>query len=145
MSKALFCFAAALGQSFRPGKKILYKAQAGILHVLGNLCQQVNQVLINLQVVGLGGFHQTVDRGTGLCTVDGVKDVPVGSTNSKGPDGSLYRRIINGNFSIFQEYPQIFFLVHTVLQTIFCFLTDDTGKVLGRNTFSFHIEIILAM
>ena len=72
MGKALFCFAAALGQGLRPGKKILYKAQAGILHVLGDLRQQMNKILINLQVVGLGGFYQTVDRGTGLCTVEGV-------------------------------------------------------------------------
>ena len=81
MAKALFCFAAVLGQGLRPGQKIFYKVQAGILHVLGDLRQQVNQILINLQVVGFGGFYQTVDHGTGLRSVDGINDVPVGSAN----------------------------------------------------------------
>ena len=128
MGKPLFCLAAALRQGLRPGKKILYKAQSGILHVLGDLRQQMFQILINLQVVVLGGFHQAVDRGTGLCTVDGVNDVPAGPANGKGADGSLCRRIINGDLAVFQKYPQIFYWFMLYFRPSFVFSLTIPGR-----------------
>ena len=68
MAKALFCFAAVLGQGLRPGKRILHKVQAGILHVLGDLRQQGTQILAELQVVGFAGFRQAVGSGADRCT-----------------------------------------------------------------------------
>ena len=77
MDKMLFCFATALGQVLRPRKKILDKGQICIVHVFGNARQQIFQMFVNLQLVVLGGFYQTVDRGTGLRSVVGINDVPV--------------------------------------------------------------------
>ena len=79
------------------------------------------------------GFHQTVDHGTGLRSVDGIHDVPVGSANGERTDCPLCGRIINGDFTVFQKYPQIIFPIHAVSQTILVLLTDDTEKVLGMN------------
>ena len=53
------------------------------------------QVFVDLQVVGLGGLYQAVDNRTGFGTVDGVNDMPVGSTSGERPDGSLRCGIVD--------------------------------------------------
>ena len=73
------------------------------------------QILVNLQIVGLGSLHQTVDGCAGFGTVDGVNDMPVGSTNGERPDGTLRCGIVDRNIPILQEYFQVFLLVYTVV------------------------------
>lgn len=133
MLHVLFGFTACLPEYFRPGQQILYKGQTRIVHVLGNFRQRIFQILIDIQIVGLGGFHQAVDHGTGLHSVDGTNDVPVGSANGERPDGPLCSRVINGDLSVLQKYLQIFFLIYAVLQTVFRLLTANTGNVLFMN------------
>ena len=82
-------FPAFLREDFRPGKQVFQEVQAGVVHMLWNLRQQMLQIFVDLQPVRLGRFHQAVDNSTGLSTVDGVNDVPVGSSNGKGTDRTL--------------------------------------------------------
>ena len=77
-------FPAFLREVFRPGKQVFQEVQTGSLHMLRYFCQQMLQIFVDLQPVRLGRFHQAVDNSTGLSTVDGVNDVPVGSSNGKG-------------------------------------------------------------
>lgn len=90
-------FPAFLRKTFRPGKQVFQEVQAGIVHILRNLRQQMFQIFVDLQLVRLGRFHQAVDNSTGLGAVDGVNDVPVGPPNGKGTDRTLCCRIINAN------------------------------------------------
>ena len=89
-------FPAFLREVFRPGKQVFQEVQAGVVHMLWDLCQQMLQIFVDLQLVRLGRFHQAVDNSTGLRAVDGVNDVPVGPPNGKGTDRTLCCRIING-------------------------------------------------
>ena len=82
-------FVAFLRQLFRPGKQILQKIHAGVIYVFRDLRQQMLQVFVDLQVVGLGSLYQAVDNCTCFGAVDGVNDMPVGSANGERPDGSL--------------------------------------------------------
>ncbi len=133
MLHSLFGFTASLRECLRPGQQFLYKGQIRIVHVLGNFRQQIFQILIDLQIVGLGGLHQAVNYGTGLGTMDGINDVPVGPANDERPDGPLCSRVINGDRSVLQKYLQIFFLVHAVLQTVSRFFAGNTGNALLMN------------
>jgi len=63
--------------------------------MLLNLRQQVLQIFVDPQIVCLGSLHQTVDDRTGFCTVNGVNDVPVGSSNGERPDGLFCCRMID--------------------------------------------------
>ena len=76
-----------LRQFLRPGKQIVQKTQIAAVHVLRDLRQQILQIFVDLQLVRLGGFHQTVDDCTGLGTVDGVNDMPVCPANGERADG----------------------------------------------------------
>ena len=67
------------------------------------------QILVDLQVVGLGGLYQAVDNRTGFGTVDGVNDMPVGSANGERPDNTLRCGIVDRDIPILQEYFQITF------------------------------------
>ena len=108
-------FVAFFRQLLRPGKQILPEVHIGFIHVFRDLRQQLLQVFVDLQLVGLGSLYQAVDDRTGFGTVDGVNDMPVGSTNGKGADGTLRCGIIDGDIPILQEYFQIFLLVHAVV------------------------------
>ena len=78
--------AAFLRQLLRPGKQVFQEVHAGVIHMLWDLRQQMLQIIVDLQLVCFGGFHQAVDHGAGLSTVDGVNDMPVGTANGKEAD-----------------------------------------------------------
>ena len=122
--------AAFLRQLLRPGEQVVQEGQAGVVHVLRDLGQQVLQVFVDLQLVRLGRFHQAVDHCAGLGTVDGVDDVPVGPANGEGTDRTLCCRVVDGNFAVFQEYFQVFLLVQAVFQGIPRLLAQDRGRLL---------------
>ena len=73
-------------QLLRPGKQIFQEVHIGFIHMLRNLRQQVLQIFVDLQVICLGSLHQTIDGRTGFGTMDGINDMPVGSSNGERPD-----------------------------------------------------------
>ena len=88
-------FPALTRQLLRPGEEVIQEVQAGVVHVLRDLRQQVLQVFVDLKPVRLGCFHQAVDDRTGLGTMDGVDEVPVGSANGERPDRTLRGRVVD--------------------------------------------------
>ena len=107
--------AALFRKLLRPREEVFQEVHAGVIHVLWDFRQQMLQILVDLQVVCLGGLHQTVDGCAGFGTVDGVNDVPVGATNGKGADSTLRCGVVDRNIPILQEYFQVFLLVYTVV------------------------------
>ena len=95
-------FPAFLREVFRPGKQVFREVQAGSLHMLRNLRQQMLRIFVDLHPVRLGRFHQAVDNRAGLSTVDGVNDVPVGPPNGKGMNGALRCRIVKLELQFFK-------------------------------------------
>ena len=95
-------FPAFLREVFRPGKQVFQEVQAGIVHMLRNLRQQMLRIFVDLQPVRLDRFHQAVDNSTGLSAVDGVNDVPVGPPNGKGTNGALRCRIVKLELQFFK-------------------------------------------
>ena len=85
-----YLFPALFRECFRPGEQVLQEVQAGIVHVLRNLGQQVLQAFIVLVLLVL-------TNGTGLSAVDGVNDMPVGTTNGKGANRSIGSGVANAN------------------------------------------------
>jgi hypothetical protein len=83
--------------------------------VFRDLCQQMLQIFVDLQIIGLCSLHQTVDRCAGFGTVDGINDVPIRSANCERTDGTLCCGVIDGDISVLQEYTQVFLLVDTVV------------------------------
>ena len=82
--------------------------------MLRDLRQQILQIFVDLQLVRLGSFHQTVDDRAGLGTVDGVNDMPVCPANGERADGPFRCRIVNGDIAVLQKYTQILLLVQAV-------------------------------
>ena len=95
-------FPAFLREVFRPGKQVFQEVQAGVVHMLRDLRQQMLQIFVDLQSIRLGRFHQAVDNSAGLRAVDGVNDVPVGPPNGKGMNGALRCRIVKLELQFFR-------------------------------------------
>ena len=53
-------FPALLRQVLRPGEQVLQEGQAGFIHMLRDLGQQVFQVFVDLKPIRLGCFHSRV-------------------------------------------------------------------------------------
>ena len=102
----LCLFAALLRQVLRPGEEVIQEVQTGIVHVLRDLGQQVLQVFVDLQLVRLGGFHQAVNHRTGFGSVNGINDMPVGTSHRKGTDRTLRGSVVNGDPAVHQEHLQ---------------------------------------
>ena len=96
-------------------QQILQKIHAGVIYVFRDLRQQMLQVFVDLQLVGVGGLYQAVDNRTGFGTVDGINDMPVGSANGERPDGSLRCGIVDRDVAILQEHFEVLLLVNTVV------------------------------
>jgi len=74
-------------------------------------------VIINVQVVCTRSFSDTVNNCTCLGSADGIDGYPVFAADREIPQCPLRSRIVYGDFAVGQEYLQIFFLIHAVLQT----------------------------
>ena len=68
----LYLLVTFLWQFLRLGEQAFQKLRTGIIHMLLDLRQQMLQIFVDLQIVGLGSLHQTVDRCAGFGTVEGT-------------------------------------------------------------------------
>lgn len=78
--------------SFGPGKKIIQIRWILIFGMIGKFCKQKFEVLVRVQVVGLGGLNETVENSTGLCTFRSIDDYEILPAESKRTDG-LFRKL----------------------------------------------------
>ena len=124
---------ALIRQLLRPREHVFQEVQAGVVHVLRDLGQQVFRVFVDLHLVRLGCLHQAVNNRAGLGTVDSVNDVPVGAANGERPDCTLCSGIIDGDLTVFQEYFQVFLLVQAEFQTVSRLLTQNRSELLFVN------------
>ena len=94
-----FCarvLSAIVGDGVGPGEQVVQEACVRIVHVLGNLREQVLEVFIRLQTICLRRLHKAVDRGAVLGAVDGVKDMPIVAAYAERSDRSLTGGVIYG-------------------------------------------------
>ena len=73
------------------------------------------EVIVRVQIVGLGCLYNAVDDGTGLRTGDRVDHQPVPATYCKVADRGFCQVIIKRDLSVLQKLPQVFLLVDAVL------------------------------
>ncbi len=66
----------------------------------GQRGEQRAQVLVGFDAVGLGGFDQGVQIGTGGRAADGVGEQPVAPADDEGPDRVFASIVVNGEASI---------------------------------------------
>ena len=79
-------------------------------------CEYILQIIINPEIFGFGGLHQTVHDGTRLGTTDGIYIDPVLTADSEGADGTFCRVVVHGNITVIQKDTEMRFLIQTVLQ-----------------------------
>ena len=70
--------------SFGPGKKIIQIRWILIFGMIGKFRKQKFEVLVRVQVVGLGGLNETVENSTGLCTFRSIDDYEIFRPRVKG-------------------------------------------------------------
>ena len=85
---------ALVGNGAGPREQIIQEACVRIVHVLGNLREQVLEIFIRLQTICLRCLHDAVDRGAGLGAVNGVKDTPIVAAYAERSDCSLTGGVI---------------------------------------------------
>ena len=73
------------------------------------------QILIRFQIVGFCRLNDAVNNSAGLCPLNRVNDMPVGSPNAERAYGSLACGIVNWYFAVLQEGSEILLLVYAVL------------------------------
>ena len=98
---------ALVGNGVGPGEQIIQEACVRIVHVLGNLREQVLEIFIRFQTICLRCLHDAVDRGAGLGAVNGVKDTPIVAAYAEWSDRALTGRVIYGNAAVLQIHFQI--------------------------------------
>lgn len=50
----------------RPGEQILYKRAVSVVQMLHKFLKDIVNVVIDVRVISLGGFHETVEYSIGL-------------------------------------------------------------------------------
>ena len=85
----LGCFLAGIGQVLRPRHQILQVRRISIIKVLHHYSEQMLQILIRFQIVGFCRLNDTVNNSAGLCPLNRVNDMPVGSPNAERAYRSL--------------------------------------------------------
>ena len=63
---------------------------------------------------------KVVDYGTGLSSTDGIDQPPVVLSNAETAQCGFCRIVVQGNFTVFQKYAQIFFLVYRIGESFSC-------------------------
>ena len=89
--------------------------------MLWNLCKQMFEVVVDIQVVCFRSFYYAVQDSTGLSSMDCIDQLPVFLSNTKRPDCLFGQVVIKWYLWIIKEYPQVFFLIDAVFDTICCF------------------------
>lgn len=70
----------------RPGEQFAKEFQVIIIHVLWNLCEKQFQILIGVNLIGLGCFYKAVKHGAGFCAIVGFHENEVLSADGKRTD-----------------------------------------------------------
>lgn len=61
----------------RPGEKILYKRAVSVVQMLHKFLKDIVNVVIDVKVISLGGFHETVEHSIELGILYRVGSNPV--------------------------------------------------------------------
>ena len=85
---------------WRPGEQFIKEVQVIIIHVLWNLCKKQFQILIGVNLIGLGCFYKAVKHGAGFCTIVGFHYNEVFSADGKGTDSLFCIVVIGRNHSV---------------------------------------------
>ena len=68
--------------------------------MLRDLCEEIFEILVGLEIVGLRRFNYAVNDSAGLRAFHGVNHVPVGASNAKRADRALTRRVVDGDLTV---------------------------------------------
>ena len=82
---------------------------------LHQFCQQIPDIIIDIQVIRPGCLRDAVNNRTCLRSSDCIDRYPVFPADCKIPQRTLTGRIIDRDFPIRKKYFQIFFLIQAVI------------------------------
>ncbi len=116
----LIGFPASLRQVWRPGEQVFQKIKVCVVFVFRYLGQEILYIFIDFQIVCFCSFSYAVDYGTGLSSTDGIDQPPVVLSNAETAQCGFCRIVVQGNFTVFQKYAQIFFLVYRIGESFSC-------------------------
>ena len=110
-------FPAVRRQVRRPREQAIQKSAVPVIQMLRDLREKIFKIIIRFQSVSFRCFCNAIDDGAGLCPCDRIDHHPVFLTDAESPDRLLGGIIVHRNFSVIEEYFQIFSLVDGVLET----------------------------
>lgn len=118
-------FLAGIWEIYRPRKQIVQVAAILIVNVLWHFGKNVPQIFIGPKLISLRRFDDAVYQGTCFRSLDGIHEMPIGTTYTEGTDCPLRGKVVDGNFAILQICFQILFLIEAVANCSSCFLHGD--------------------
>ena len=113
-------FPTLLWQIWRPWEQIIQKITVCVVFVFGYLSQEMLHIFINFQTVCFCSFGNAVDYGAGSGSPDGVDQPPVVLSDTKTAQCGFCRIVVQGDFTVFQKYAQISFLIHGIAKSFSC-------------------------
>ena len=116
----LIGFPTSLQQVWRPWEQVIQKIKVCVVFVFRYLGQEILYIFIDFQIVCFCSFSYAVDYGTGLSSTDGIDQPPVVLSNAETAQCGFCRIVVQGNFTVFQKYAQIFFLVYRIGESFSC-------------------------
>ena len=113
-------FPTLLWQVWRPGEQVFQKISVCVVFVFRYLSQEILYVFIDFQIVCLCSFGNAIDNGAGSGSADGVDQLPVVPADTKTTQCGFCCIVIQGDFTVFQKYAQISFLIHGIGKSFSC-------------------------
>ena len=113
-------FPTLLWKVWRPWEQVIQKISVCVVFVFRYLSQEILHVFIDFQIVCLSSFGNAVDNRAGSGSADGVDQLPVVPSDTKTAQCGFCRIVVQGNFTVFQKYAQISFLIHGIGKGFSC-------------------------
>ena len=108
---------ASLGQFLRPWQVFFKNFRLVQIVTVGDFCQKVVQIFVDIEFIGSGRFHQRVENSIGSGTFRRIGKKPGAATCRKRFNAGLTEIVGDGKASVFQKCFQIFLLVFGIVQS----------------------------
>ncbi len=116
----LIGFPTSLQQVWRPWEQVIQKIKVCVVFVFRYLGQEILYIFIDFQIVCFCSFCNAVDYGAGFGPADGIDQPPVMLSDAKTPQCGFCRIVVQGDFTVFQKYAQISFLIYGIGEGFSC-------------------------
>ncbi len=103
-----------------------------------NLFQEILHIIKRLQIIGFCSFHNTVNDCRRFGSIDRIDHLPILLPNTKASNCPFGCVVIDWNISVCEKYPEIFFLIQCIADSITKFILF--GHVYGFKVYKKRIH-----